>query len=335
MPAVDVMSDDMTDRRSLLLSFEDDPDVARRCEELGYYGIWTIEGQGMASFGRLTRFAMVTDELRLGTSIVNVFSRTPAALAQEIATLDRHSDGRAILGLGVAHPGVVEEFHGMPFDRPLARLREYVELIRRYVAGVDDPDDGEVYSPGRTSVWDALELPREEIPIYNAAIGPKNIELAGEVADGWLPYLVPGNRYEAAHDHLVAGAERAGRSVDDIDHGMLVLAAVSDDRERAREAVRQTVATYFRDIPGYYTRVARTSGFGDDVEAAPAAPSTEAAAECISEAFVDHVAVAGTPEEARERLDEFRSLGVTHPLLFPAPQLTADELDGMLEALAP
>ncbi|OYR83036.1 LLM class flavin-dependent oxidoreductase, partial [Halorubrum ezzemoulense] len=116
------MSDaDTTDRIGVLFALRDEPDLVVRAEELGYESAWAAEGQGKSAFGKLERWAVHTDRIGLATGIVNVFSRTPAAIAQAAATLDAHSAGRAILGLGVAHPGVVEGFHGADFDRPLPR----------------------------------------------------------------------------------------------------------------------------------------------------------------------------------------------------------------------
>ena len=114
------------ERTGVLFSLRDDPGLVARAEALGYDSAWAAEGQGKTAFGKLERWAAHTEDIGLATGIVNVFSRTPAALAAATATLDRHSGGRAILGLGVAHPGVVETFHGVEFDRPLARMREYV-----------------------------------------------------------------------------------------------------------------------------------------------------------------------------------------------------------------
>lgn len=123
----------MTDRVDVVFATRDDLDLVRRVESLGYTGIWAAEGQGKTAFGKLERWATATDSVALGTGIVNVFSRSPATIAQAVATLNDHAEGRARLGLGVAHPGVVAELHGIPFDRPLPRLAEYVRLVRHYL----------------------------------------------------------------------------------------------------------------------------------------------------------------------------------------------------------
>lgn len=320
-----------SDRTALSVGLLDDLEAVRRAEELGYESIWTGEGQGKTAFGKLERWATATEVVGLGASIVNVFSRSPAALAQSAATLDAHSGGRVSLGLGVAHPGVVEEFHGVPFERPLPRMVEYITLVRRYLGGVDEPFEGEFFSPARTSFWEAFEPVRADIPIYNAGLGPRNVRLTGEYADGWIPYLYPLDRFREAQGWLREGARRAGRSIEDIDVAMYLLTSVGPDVDEAYRAAAHHVVQYLRHIPGYYEGIARESGYGDEVEAAQAADSDAAAADGLSEAFVESVSVVGTPEEVRAQLDELRGAGLDLPIV-RAP-MSADE-DGLHETMA-
>jgi alkanesulfonate monooxygenase SsuD/methylene tetrahydromethanopterin reductase-like flavin-dependent oxidoreductase (luciferase family) len=271
----------------------------------------------------------------LATGIVNVFSRTPAALSAAVATLDAHSEGRAILGLGVAHPGVVETFHGVDFDRPLARMHEYVDLVRRYLRGDGSGFEGAFFTPERTSFWDAFEPPRTEIPIYNGALGPGNVRLTGQVADGWLPNLYPRPQFEQGLEWLATGADRAGRDVADIDVAMYVLTAVHDDESVARRAAAEHVAYYLRDIPGYYGRAAEEAGLGDEVEAVRAAPTTEAGARAVSDEFLDLVAVVGTPDDARDRLAALREMGVDLPIVRAPGGTDRAWVERTLETFAP
>jgi alkanesulfonate monooxygenase SsuD/methylene tetrahydromethanopterin reductase-like flavin-dependent oxidoreductase (luciferase family) len=323
------------ERVGVLFSLRDDPALVRRAERLGYESVWSAEGQGKSAFGKLERWATHTDDIGLATGIVNVFSRTPAALAQAVATLDAHADGRAILGLGVAHPGVVEGFHGADFERPLARMAEYIELVRRYLRGDPEGFDGEFYTPARTSFWSAFAPERARIPIYNGALGPGNVRLTGEYADGWLPNLYPDSQFETAMEWLATGAARSDRDVASLDVAMYVLTAVHDDGARARQAAREHVAYYLRDIPGYYDRVAEEAGFGDDVTAVRAAESTAAAADRVSDGLLDRVAVAGTPETVRDRLTRLRELGVDLPVVRAPAGTDRAWVERTLETFAP
>jgi alkanesulfonate monooxygenase SsuD/methylene tetrahydromethanopterin reductase-like flavin-dependent oxidoreductase (luciferase family) len=323
------------ERVGVLFSLRDDPELVRRAERLGYESVWSAEGQGKSAFGKLERWATHTEEVGLATGIVNVFSRTPAALAQAAATLDAHSGGRAILGLGVAHPGVVEGFHGVDFERPLARMAEYIELLRRYLRGDADSFDGEFFSPARTSFWAAFEPERAEIPIYNGALGPGNVRLTGEYADGWLPNLYPESQFREAQGWLATGAERAGRDPGEVDVAMYVLTAVHEDPAEARRAAAEHVAYYLRDIPGYYDRAAEEAGFADEVEAVRAAPTTPEGATRISDDLLDRLAVVGTPEQAREQVAHLRDLGVDLPVVRAPAGTDRGWVERTLAAFAP
>jgi alkanesulfonate monooxygenase SsuD/methylene tetrahydromethanopterin reductase-like flavin-dependent oxidoreductase (luciferase family) len=325
----------MSDRVGVLFSLRDDPELVVRAEALGYESAWTAEGQGLTAFGKLERWATATEEIGLGTGIVNVFSRTPATTAAAAATLDAHSGGRAILGLGVASPGVVEGYHGVAFDAPIERMREYVELVRRYLRGDPDGFEGRFYEPRTTAFWDAFEPERAEIPIYNAALGERNVGLTGEVADGWLPNLYPDDRFDTAFEWLEAGAERTGRDASEIDVATYVLASVHEDPETARTAAAEHVAYYLRDIPGFYGRVARESGYGDDVDAARAADSLEAGARALSDEFVESVAVVGRPDAVGGALDDLRRAGVDLPIVRVPAGADRDWVERTLETFAP
>lgn len=335
MSAADADDGNSTPRTGVLFSLRDDADLVRRAERLGYESAWAAEGQGKTAFGKLERWATATEDIGLATGIVNVFARTPATLAQAVATLDAHSGGRAILGLGVAHPGVVEGFHGAEFDRPLARLAEYVELVRRYLRGEPAKFDGEFFTPSRTCFWETFEPERAEIPIYNAALGPDNVRLTGARADGWLPNLYPADRFDRALAWLAEGAERADRPVADVDVATYVLTAVHDDPAVARRAAAEHVAYYLREIPGYYDRVAAEAGFEDDVAAVRAAETLDVGADRVSEDFVDAVAVTGTPVTVGEDLDDLRAAGVDLPIVRAPVGTDREWVERTLAAFAP
>jgi alkanesulfonate monooxygenase SsuD/methylene tetrahydromethanopterin reductase-like flavin-dependent oxidoreductase (luciferase family) len=324
-----------SERTALSIGLLDDLEIISEAERLGYESIWTGEGQGKTAFGKLERWATAADEIGLGASIVNVFSRTPAVLAQATATLDAHSDGRASLGLGVAHPGVVDGFHGVPFERPLHRMAEYITLVRRYLAGVDEPFEGEFFTPERTSFWDAFEPVRADVPIYNAALGPDNVRLTGEYADGWIPYLYPIDRFREAMGWLGEGAERAGRSVDDVDVAMYLLTSVDEDVDAAYRAAAHHVVQYLRHIPGYYEGIAREAGYDDEVDAAQAADTDTDAVDELSEEFVESVGVVGTPDDVRAQLGELRDAGLDLPIVRAPMSADKDGLRDTMATLAP
>ncbi len=324
-----------TDRVGVYFSLQDDLELVKQAEEFGYESVWAAEGQGKTAFGKLERWAAHTDSIKLATGIVNIFSRTPATIAQAVATLDSHSNGRAILGLGVAHPGVVEEFHGTEFERPLARMAEYIDLIRCYLRGEPGEFSGTFYSPTRTEFWNAFEPVRDSIPIYNGALGPANVRLTGQYADGWLPNLYPESQLEQAMNWLQTGAARNGRGIDDIDVAMYVLTAVHENSNVARQKVGEHVAYYLREIPGYYDRVASESGFDSDVTAVRQAESIEAGAKQLSDPFLDRLAIYGTQREVRNQLDELRDFGIDLPIVRPPAGTERDWAERTLEAFAP
>lgn len=333
--ASDASDGKATDRVGVLFALRDEPALVARAEELGYESAWAAEGQGKSAFGKLERWAVHTESIGLATGIVNVFSRTPAAIAQAVATLDAHSGGRAILGLGVAHPGVVEGFHGAEFDRPLPRMDEYIELVRRYLRGDPEGFDGEFFSPSRTAFWEAFEPERASIPIYNGALGPANVRLTGQFADGWVPNLYPDSQFEEARGWLADGAARADRDPAEIDVAMYVLTAVDEDPERARQAAAEHIAYYLRDIPGYYDRAAAQAGYEDVVDAVRSAPSLAAGADAVADGLLDHLAVVGTPTEARAQLDHLREIGVDLPIVRAPAGSDREWVERTLEAFAP
>ena len=155
-------------------------------ETLGYDSIWMSEGWGADALLTLAEVATQTDELRLCTAIVNTYSRTPAVLAMAGATLQRQSGGRAVLGVGASHAGIVEPLHGMAYERPVRRTHEAIELIKELTGGSEDVTyHGEIFE---VEGYPAFETP---VPVYNAALGAANRRATGRVADGWLPYLFP------------------------------------------------------------------------------------------------------------------------------------------------
>lgn len=306
----------------------------RWVESLGYESVWTSEGWGTDSFVDLTVVARHTDRVRVGTAVVNVFSRTPAGLAMAAASLDRVSDGRAVLGLGAGHPTLVEDLHDVAYERPLRRLHESIELIRAlFGTDADVEYEGELFE---TSGFPGLDA---DVPIYSAALGESNRRLAGRFSDGWLPYHVPYSRLEDAFETVADAAEDAGREPASLTVNPFVPAAVSEDADAARNVIRENLAGYvgkFTDesyrnavqkaYPAESDRIAERWRAGDEAAAVAA----------VTDEMVDDFGVAGTPETARERLRAFASNPVVDVPLVVVPHGAYDAVgEETVEALAP
>jgi len=291
-------------------------DLASRADGLGYESVWVPESAARNSLMVLSRLATVTDSVRLGTGIVNVFSRSPALLAMSAATLDEFSDGRAMLGIGASSRPLIENWHAMEFDRPLRRIRETIEIVD---AALSDPRvdyDGKVFRvddyPNR------LETVDGDVPIYNAALGPRNRELTGRFADGWLPIHLPlptVSKQIAGVREAAADADRDPERVTVAPY--IVTCASADDPEGAREVVSGVLAFYIGAME-YYAGVFRRFGYEETVDRivdAWAEDDRGGASETVAEGLLDEVAIAGTPDYARRRLREYRDAGVDVPIV--------------------
>ncbi|HLV35395.1 MAG TPA: LLM class F420-dependent oxidoreductase, partial [Spirillospora sp.] len=229
-------------------------DLIQAADQLGFYAVWTSEAWGADAVTPLAWIGALTRQVRLGTAIMQMPARTPAMTAMTAITLDQLSGGRFLLGLGLSGPQVVEGWHGQPYDRPLARTREYVQIVRQIFARqgrvvhhgehYQIPYEGE----GATGLGKALKPMlhcRADLPVYLAAIGPKNVALAAEIADGWLPIFFSPERYDTVFKpHIDAGLKAAGKSLDDFDIAPTVNVAVSNDLEAAWNRFKPMLALY-------------------------------------------------------------------------------------------
>src|ERR1700678_3359217 len=183
---------------------------AKAADSAGVHSIWVAEAWGRDAFTTLTLLAEHTKRLSLATGIVNTCSRAPGALAQHFASLDELSGGRMILGLGTSGPQVIEHFHGVPFNPPLTRMREYVDIINLLIAGQPLNYDGKLFKLKRGFTL-RFEPPRKHIPIYIASLNQRSVEFTAQKADGWLPVMIPLGRLKQAIADFRAMAARAGR----------------------------------------------------------------------------------------------------------------------------
>lgn len=286
-------------------------------EALGYESAWVAEGHGGDQFALLAACAVSTRRIRLGTSISSVFVRSAPTIAMAAATVDHLSGGRFVLGLGSSHRVQVEGEHGLTYGQPIERVRETVDVVRALLR------DGEVSYQGRLIRIERFDLwfrpLRGEIPIYLSALFGPMLEVCGEIAQGTLltwPTLDAGRRAAA---HVARGARRAGRAPEEVEIASLLPCMVVPDRQEALALMRPGVAFYGGFFPRY-NRVLAESGFPEAARAIKAAwdrGDRDGAARAVPDALVDAVAVAGTPEECRRRVEAYRASGIALPIISP------------------
>lgn len=275
-------------------------DWAELAEDLGYESIWMTEAWGANAFVHLAEVALRTERIRFGTAITNVYARSPPVLAMAGASLARLSGGRAILGLGASHPGVVEGLHDMEYERPVRRTHETVEAIRAFTGDAESVTyEGEVFE---TAGFPGLDEP---VPIYNAALGEVNRRATGRVADGWIPYLLPFSRLDDAFETIATTARESGRDPVDVEAVPQVLAVVDDDVDAARRPIREYLARYIGNYEAYRNVIAevfpeRTAEITDHWRAG----DEETAITTVTDEMVREFGVAGPPERAREQLGD-------------------------------
>ena len=296
----------------------------RVAEDLGIELISTGEAWGKGSMPWLAAIALNTSKVTIGTSILNTFSRTPAALAQDFATLEEMSEGRMLLGLGSSGEYVIEHFHGVPFKKPLRRLREYVEIFDILISGEKLNYEGEIFNLQRGFRLD-YHRPRTKIPVYIAAITPKSIHQTGEIADGILPIHWPRRLFGALREQLAEGARDAGRG----DHQFTiapytkttVLDGTEEDEARWREA-RQLLQYYINRMGVFYWQMLERNGFEDEVaksRAAWAERDAEGSIAAISDDMVRECQAIGTLEEVRDQLKARDAAGADIQMLYMPP----------------
>lgn len=300
----------------------------RLAESLGYEATFTTHIAGRESLTVLTAYAMATERIRLGTGVVPIYTRTPATMAQTAATIDELSGGRLVLGLGVSHRATVEGWHGQSIDRPVAEMREYVEIVRAILRGEDPPPGGKWHTRFHLA---GLE-PRPQLPIMVASLSPAMLRLAGEIADGAMLWLcTPTYIRDVVVPELRIGRERSGRSLDGFEIVPAVPAALAEDPETAREALRNDLIPYF-GLP-FYRAMLERSGFGEEIAAYDAAAGEpEAMRAAISARFIEELAAIGDQDAVRAGIDRYADAGATLPAVGGIPRT---DFDATLRAAAP
>ncbi len=306
-------------------------------EEHGYERAWLPETWGRDAVTVLTSMAHETEEIGLGPSILNIYSRSPALLAQTATTLQEVADGRMRFGIGPSGPAVIEGWHGADFERPLRRTREYLEIMRTVMAGETLNYDGDVFSLAGFRL--RCDPPEEPVPIDAAGMGPKSVELAGRFADGWHAIVFTPDGLRERLEDLERGIELGDRDPEDVRTTLSITACALEDGERARRLARQHLAFYVGAMGTYYRESLSRQGYeqeANEIAAAWASGDQERACSLISDDLLDDLGAVGTPEHAREQLRKFEEIDGLDAVAVSFPRgATTDELESTIEALAP
>lgn len=299
-------------------------------ERLGYYAIWTAEAYGSDCVTPLAWAGALTQTIKLGTAIMQMPARTPAMTAMTAMTLDQLSGGRVLLGVGLSGPQVVEGWHGQPYGKPLTKTREYVSILRQIFAR-EQPlvHHGEHYqipyagadATGLGKPLKSILHGRPDLPIYLAAIGPKNVELAAEIADGWLPIFFSPRHYdEVFKPNVEAGFAKAGKakSIANFDIAPTVQVVVGDDVEQCRAAVKPILALYVGGMGAkgknfYYDLVCRYgyAAAAEQIQTLYLQGKKAEAIGVVPDALVDDVALCGPKARIAERLKLWQASPIT------------------------
>ena len=319
---------------NLLLPVAGQADVARRAEALGYSTVWAAEAGTNDAFGLLAACASVTSSISLATGVLPIFTRTPALMAQSAATLQDWSGGRFSLGLGVSSQTIVTRWNGMPYDRLLDRMREYVGIVRELLTWEKVTHESDLYPVDGYRLL--LRVPSPPPPILVGALNPGMLRLAGAVSDGALLNWIGSSSVPAALSFVSEGAAGEPRR-----NAVFVRVCVTSDVEAARAWARREVMGYV--IVPAYRRAFGTQGWASVCSEAMAlwdAGDRKGAAASLPDEFVDTLCLAGSASSVRERFDAFRAAGVEEPVAFlfsgqQDPAAVVAEIEATMAALAP
>ena len=313
---------------------QDLPAYAVRAEELGYDSVWASEGRHGDQFSLLTACALATSKIRLGTNIASVFTRSVPLLGMAAATVDAFSGGRMVLGLGTDHAEQVVDMHSLSYDKPLARIRDAVNVINQLFESSLVDYHGEVLDIDHFDMWFAP--PQRKPTIYLGGLNPRMLATAGAVSDGvitinrcldWIPKV---------RAMVREGAERAGRDPDQVTIAAVLTCAVADDREVARDKMRRYVTVPARARMPRYAKVRDEQGFGEDWAAMVDGINTgdpDRAAAAVPDRYLDAFYITGTAQECRARVQAFIDAGVDFPVLGNAGP--PEDAWALLDALSP
>jgi F420-dependent oxidoreductase-like protein len=331
---------------------EDAVEYVQAAERAGYDSVWAAESYGSDAVSVLAYLAGKTETIQLGAAILQVPARQPAAAAMAGATIDAISGGRFIFGFGPSGPQVSEGWYGVPYEKPWGRTREYVEIVKKIVAREGRLEyEGKHFTlpltagEGVTGQGKALKLNfhplRSEIPIFLGAIGRKSVELAAELADGWIPIFFSVDEWEAAWgEHIEAGLAKGGRSRDQLEVSPSVQVAIDGDLETARNVVKAGLLLYLGGMgsrkTNFYVDLTHRFGFGeaaDEVQSLYLDGKRDEAYQAIPDELVEATSMIGTEDEVAERVRRFADAGVDRMIVSPVHGSPEERLQ-TLEKLA-
>jgi F420-dependent oxidoreductase-like protein len=296
--------------------------MAQEADRLGYAVVWAAEAYGSDTVSMLAWMAGQTQQIDLGAAVLQIPARTPAMTAMTAATIDTLSGGRFRLGLGVSGPQVSEGWHGVRFAKPLARTREYVDIVKMAIARQPVSYQGEHYQlPLPDGPGKALRLgfhpPREAVPIYLAAVGPRNLELAGEIADGWLAIFFAPDAAGEALQHIERGRAKRGLGLAGFDVAPSVPVVVGDNVAWAADVIRPYAALYVGGMgsreQNFYNQLAVRMGYADEaaeVQELYLSGRKAEAAEAVPQDFIERTSILGNKIQIIERIKQYAEAGV-------------------------
>jgi alkanesulfonate monooxygenase SsuD/methylene tetrahydromethanopterin reductase-like flavin-dependent oxidoreductase (luciferase family) len=297
-------------------------ELSEAAERSGYAGVWMVEYE-YDSVAICQAMATATHRIQTGTCIMRVFTRHPVSVAETAAVIDTLAPGRFAIGLGTgpmkrAAPGARVQRWGLEWDQPAARMREFVQVVRRVLAGGTVGYNGRFF---RLADITPDPVPAGGVPIWIAGGGPQMVRVAGAEADGMFVHMASRTMIEEAREAVSAAAREAGRDPGAVELGNLLMVCVDDDADIARAAMRHWLVDFYLCLPGYQELLAR-EGFADladTIRASLHQGDTAVAEAAIPDAVLDDFMLAGTPDQCRSRLAEFTSWGVDKPILYPFP----------------
>jgi F420-dependent oxidoreductase-like protein len=320
-------------------------ELVRAADRIGVDFAWTAEAWGMETIAPLAYLAPLTERIKLGTGIMQINARTPATTAMTALTMALLTNDRFCLGLGVSGPQVVEGLHGASFDKPLARLREYIAIVRKGIAGERVTSDGPHYQlPRPGGEGKALRLsmpPKPDIPIYLATLGPKMLELTGEVADGWLGTSFMSEAADQVLPHLQAGAERSGRTLADLDLQINATVEIGDDVDiliaKYRPMAAFTLGAMGSAKTNFYNAAYSRAGWGDmaqKVQALWVAGDKPSAIAAVADEFVLAALFVGTDAMVADKIRATAAVGINTLRLAPVGRGSAEQIDNLERTVA-